>query len=211
MNSAFANLVNPLRNIYFFWGAPVKRQALNCKNSTLTPFNAPFFFSSPSNVSSYIIYVGQHLLNGINLHQSSHRVSRVVIPWGYVEPQSGKDVALVELSTPIEWSDYVCPVCLPSSGTLFQGGMQCYVTGWGDIREEGKASSHLFRFVQLMSWHVSVQVDHNDVSETCKQTNLHAYNKWEHQALKPREIHQHCLWSLFLFHIGRDCQTLFWR
>lgn len=97
---------------------------------------------SPSEVSSYIIYVGRYQLNGLNSHQSTYRVSRVVIPSGYTEPNRGKDLALVQLSSPVTWSDYVRPVCLPASGTLFQGGMQCYVTGWGDIRDDGKTSSH---------------------------------------------------------------------
>lgn len=113
---------------------------VRCKGfhvSRLSPF-------SPSDVSSYIIYVGRYQLNGINSHDSTHFVSRVVIPSGYVEPYSGKDVALVELTTPVIWSDYVRPVCLPSSGTLFPGGMMCYVTGWGNIRDDGKAPCHVY-------------------------------------------------------------------
>lgn len=101
----------------------------------LTHHLSPF---SPSDVNSYLIYVGRYQLNGINRHLSTHFVSRVVIPSGYVEPYSGKDVALVELTTPVTWSDYVRPVCLPSSGTLFPGDMMCSVTGWGNIRNDGK-------------------------------------------------------------------------
>lgn len=107
-------------------------------------FRDPFSFSSPSDVSSYIIYVGRHQINNYNPHESSHRVRQVIVPSGYVEPHSGQDVALVELSTPITWSDYVSPICLPSSGTLFPSGMQCYVTGWGNIRDDGRCSPYLF-------------------------------------------------------------------
>ncbi|TNN03916.1 hypothetical protein fugu_000945 [Takifugu bimaculatus] len=98
--------------------------------------SAAHCFPNPSDVSSYIIYVGRHQLNGFNIHDSSHRVRQVIVPSGYVEPHSGQDVALVELSTPITWSDYASPICLPSSGTLFPSGMQCYVTGWGNIRDD---------------------------------------------------------------------------
>lgn len=98
--------------------------------------SAAHCFPNPSDVGSYIIYVGRYQLNGINSHQSIHRVSRVVIPSGYIEPHSGKDIALVRLSSPVTWSDYVRPVCLPASGTLFPGGMKCYVTGWGNIRDD---------------------------------------------------------------------------
>ncbi|CAG07586.1 unnamed protein product, partial [Tetraodon nigroviridis] len=98
--------------------------------------SAAHCFPNPSDVGSYIIYVGRHQINGYNAHESSHRVRQVRVPSGYVEPRSGQDVALVELSTPITWSDYVSPICLPSSGTLFPSGMNCYVTGWGNIRDD---------------------------------------------------------------------------
>lgn len=91
---------------------------------------------NPSDFGSYIIYVGRHQLNGINIHESFHRVRQVVIADGYTEPHSGRDVALLQLSTPVTWSDYVHPVCLPAAGTLFPSGMMCYVTGWGNIRDD---------------------------------------------------------------------------
>lgn len=98
--------------------------------------SAAHCFPNPSDLEPYIIYAGRHQLNGANVHESSHRVRRLVIADGYVEPHSGRDIALVQLSTPVSWSDYIHPVCLPASGTLFPSGMMCYVTGWGNIRDE---------------------------------------------------------------------------
>ena len=126
--------------------------------------SSPF---SPSDVSSYIIYAGRYQLNGQNLHESSHRVRQVVIPSGYNEPHNGKDVALVQLSSPVTWSDYIGPVCLPASSTLFPSGMMCSVTGWGNTRDDGRtywilyiilSSSSTFQrftnscFVYLENW-----------------------------------------------------------
>ncbi|XP_070708472.1 serine protease 33 [Pempheris klunzingeri] len=109
-----------------------------CGGSIITEnwvLSAAHCFPNPSDTGSHIIYAGRFQQNGINLHESMHRVSRVVIPSGYIEPHSGKDLALVQLSSPVTWSDHVRPVCLPASGTLFPGGMPCYVTGWGHIRD----------------------------------------------------------------------------
>lgn len=110
-----------------------------CGGSIITRtwvLSAAHCFPNPADLGSYVIYAGRYQLNGFNFHESSHRVKRVEIPFGYVEPHSGKDLALVELSTPVTWSDHIHPVCLPSSGTLFPSGMLCYVTGWGNIRDE---------------------------------------------------------------------------
>ncbi|KAK2884829.1 serine protease 33 [Channa argus] len=96
--------------------------------------SAAHCFPNPSEVSPYTIYVGRYQLNGLNKHQASYRVTRVVIPPGYTNPESGRDLALLQLSEPITWSDYAQPVCLPTSSTSFPPGMLCYVTGWGDIQ-----------------------------------------------------------------------------
>lgn len=89
-------------------------------------------------VASYNIYAGRQHLNTYNPHMTVHRVRRVVVPSSYVEPKRGNDLALVELSTPVTWSDYIHPVCVPDAGALFPGGLSCMVTGWGHIRDQGK-------------------------------------------------------------------------
>lgn len=98
--------------------------------------SAAHCFPNPSDTSSYTLYVGRYQLNGINSQQSTHYVKRIVIPPDYQDPNQGKDIALVQLSSPADWSDYVQPVCLPTSGVLFPAGMNCYVTGWGNTRED---------------------------------------------------------------------------
>ncbi|XP_051273775.1 serine protease 27 [Dicentrarchus labrax] len=122
------------------WQVDIQKDAVHiCGGSIITEnwvLSAAHCFPNPSDVGSYTIYAGRYQLNGINMQQSAHRVNQVVVPYGYVEPHSGKDLALVQLSTPVTWSDYVSPVCLPTSGTLFPGGMLCYVTGWGNIRDD---------------------------------------------------------------------------
>ncbi|XP_036402344.1 serine protease 33-like [Megalops cyprinoides] len=92
-------------------------------------------FPKPIDVSSYILYMGRYQLNGLNQYEVSSGITQVVIPPGYTEPQQGQDIALVQLSSPVTFSDFIQPVCLPDAGTLFPSGMDCYVTGWGNIAD----------------------------------------------------------------------------
>ncbi|KAJ7329387.1 hypothetical protein JRQ81_015561 [Phrynocephalus forsythii] len=58
------------------------------------------------------------------------------------------DIALVELSEPVECSDYIQPACLPDSRASLANLRHCYISGWGnpspkkdhypDILQEGK-------------------------------------------------------------------------
>lgn len=82
--------------------------------------------------------MGRHLLNGYNQFVMVSQVQRVVIPEGYSTPQEGRDVALVQLRSPVTWSDRIQPVCLPYAGFQFNSGTLCYVTGWGNSQEGGK-------------------------------------------------------------------------
>uniref|UniRef100_A0A4W4FWM4 Peptidase S1 domain-containing protein n=1 Tax=Electrophorus electricus TaxID=8005 RepID=A0A4W4FWM4_ELEEL len=97
--------------------------------------SAAHCFPNPSDVSSYRLYMGRYQLNGYNQFETLSRVRMVVIPEGYSNPQGGSDIALVQLSTPVTWSDRIQPVCLPSADLHFKSGTLCYVTGWGDIQE----------------------------------------------------------------------------
>lgn len=100
---------------------------------------------SPSEVSSYRLYMGRHLLNGYNQFEMVSQVQRVVVPEGYSSPQEGRDVALVQLRSPVTWSDRIRPVCLPYAGFQFSSGTLCYVTGWGHTQEGGKCMDKKIR------------------------------------------------------------------
>ncbi|KAK9965093.1 hypothetical protein ABG768_004202 [Culter alburnus] len=97
--------------------------------------SAAHCFPNPNDISSYMIYAGRQQLNGWNPDQTSHRIRRVVVPLGYTDPRLGQDIALVELATPIVWSDRIQPVCLPYASAEFNSDMKCMITGWGDIRD----------------------------------------------------------------------------
>ncbi|XP_046906707.1 serine protease 33 isoform X1 [Hypomesus transpacificus] len=97
--------------------------------------SAAHCFPTPINQASYTIYAGRLQLNGFNQYETSHSMKNIMIAPGYNTPQSGNDVALVQLDPPVSWTNVIQPICIPGSGVSFSEGQSCYVTGWGDIRD----------------------------------------------------------------------------
>jgi hypothetical protein len=53
------------------------------------------------------------------------------------------DIALIQLETPFELTDYLRPVCLPAQGQEVESGTRCYVAGWGKVQSHmGKLFTH---------------------------------------------------------------------
>ena len=44
--------------------------------------------------------------------------------WGY-------DLAVFTLADPVEYDDYIRPICLPSADDVFPLTSHCYSSGWG--------------------------------------------------------------------------------
>lgn len=61
----------------------------------------------------------------------------------YVRSTHFNDVALMELSHPINCSDYIQPACLPDTGVEVSSLTHCYVSGWGvtDVSSESSSMS----------------------------------------------------------------------
>uniref|UniRef100_A0A0L8GGI1 Peptidase S1 domain-containing protein n=2 Tax=Octopus bimaculoides TaxID=37653 RepID=A0A0L8GGI1_OCTBM len=76
------------------------------------------------------------------------KVSKIVVYPFYVHGGSyPNDIALMELSAPIQLSEYIKTVCLPSKTNRFTGRDECWVTGWGDTR--GRGNPNVLNKVQV--------------------------------------------------------------
>lgn len=67
-------------------------------------------------------------------------IRRIIPHPDYNQMTFDYDIALLELSEPLEFSNTIQPICLPSSSHVFPAGVSCWVTGWGAMREGGAAA-----------------------------------------------------------------------
>jgi len=65
-------------------------------------------------------------------------IQRVILHPAYNGTSMDHDVALLELAVPAPRSYTIQSVCLPSPVHQFLKNAECYVAGWGSMREGGE-------------------------------------------------------------------------
>ena len=84
------------------------------------------------------ISLGRQNLEGENPNEVSRDVAQIILHPNYDSDSSDNDIALLKLSSPVSFTDYIRPVCLAASGSVFNNGTDSWVTGWGRIQEGGE-------------------------------------------------------------------------
>uniref|UniRef100_A0A8C3THD4 Transmembrane protease serine n=2 Tax=Chelydra serpentina TaxID=8475 RepID=A0A8C3THD4_CHESE len=71
--------------------------------------------------------------------QSRRSVRNIIIHEKYTDaiPNHDYDIAVVQLSSPVEFTNNIRMVCLPEEFYVFPHNTTCFVTGWGASRNEG--------------------------------------------------------------------------
>ena len=78
------------------------------------------------------VYAGKHHDNKTDPHQQVRNISKILIHAEYDMDMVDKDVTLLKLSAPLQFNDYVQPICLPQH--VVPDGQMCVVSGWGEVQ-----------------------------------------------------------------------------
>uniref|UniRef100_A0A3P9J2R2 Zgc:100868 n=1 Tax=Oryzias latipes TaxID=8090 RepID=A0A3P9J2R2_ORYLA len=87
-------------------------------------------FPSASDVT---VVLGLQSLEGSNPNNVSRTVTTVIVHPNYNSNTKDNDIALLQLSSPVTFNNYITPVCLASTNSTFYSGVNTWVTGWGTI------------------------------------------------------------------------------
>uniref|UniRef100_A0A3P9HIF7 Peptidase S1 domain-containing protein n=1 Tax=Oryzias latipes TaxID=8090 RepID=A0A3P9HIF7_ORYLA len=87
----------------------------------------------PSGSASGVnVVLGLQSLQGSNPNSVSRTITTLIVHPNY--NSNDNDIALLQLSSPVTFNNYITPVCLASTGSTFYSGVNTWVTGWGNIR-----------------------------------------------------------------------------
>ncbi|XP_076608004.1 serine protease 27-like [Chaetodon auriga] len=121
------------------WQASLHRRGSHfCGGSLINKqwvLSAAHCFPSTSTVN-LIVYLGRDTQQLSNPNEVSRTVSQIINHPDYNSNTFDNDMSLLQLSSPVEFTDYIKPVCLAAEGSVFEAGLNCWVTGWGTIRTD---------------------------------------------------------------------------
>ncbi|XP_043918444.1 plasma kallikrein-like [Protopterus annectens] len=89
------------------------------------------------------VYAGFSQLSTITSQTFYFKVKQIIKHPLYRGTEHGNDVALLELTTPINFTDCQMPICLPQKDVKMESYESCYSTGWGYTQEQGSVSDIL--------------------------------------------------------------------
>ncbi|KAM9305331.1 transmembrane protease serine 9-like [Gastrophryne carolinensis] len=89
-------------------------------------------FEWSTNPSEYTVVLGEYQLQVTNSHQITFGVQSITVNPQYSGPGSPGDISLIKLSSPVTFTEFILPVCVPTPSMSFPGGTSCWVTGWGN-------------------------------------------------------------------------------
>uniref|UniRef100_A0A3B4G6F5 Peptidase S1 domain-containing protein n=1 Tax=Pundamilia nyererei TaxID=303518 RepID=A0A3B4G6F5_9CICH len=84
-----------------------------------------------TNLRGLTVNLGRQSLQGSNPNAVSRTVTQIIKHPNYNSGTFDNDVCLLQLSSPVTFNNYISPVCLAASNSIFYSGVNSWVTGWG--------------------------------------------------------------------------------
>ncbi|KAM5174175.1 LOW QUALITY PROTEIN: ovochymase-1 [Callospermophilus lateralis] len=98
---------------------------------------------SKGNPRSWTVVAGDHDRTLKESTEQVRRAKHIIVHEDFDIVTYDSDIALIQLSSPLEYNSVVRPVCLPHSMEPLFSSEICTVTGWGSTSEDGGLASRL--------------------------------------------------------------------
>lgn len=90
--------------------------------------------SSRNSTDAWTVYLGRETQNGPNVNEVRRNVSQIIVHPNYNNNIFlNNDITLMKLSSSVNFTNYIRPICLASNSSQFHNSTSCWATGWGNL------------------------------------------------------------------------------
>ncbi|KAF4114305.1 trypsin-like [Onychostoma macrolepis] len=101
------------------------------------------------NASYVVMYFGRLNQSGSNPYETNRTASQIINHPNFNFSTFDNDIALIQLSSSVPFSDYIRPACLGAVNSTFAGGTESWVTGWGRLQPNGTEVPEVLQEVMI--------------------------------------------------------------
>lgn len=101
------------------------------------------FFVVSMAASTFQVYLGRLSFQNPTPNEILRQLRRFIVHPEFSKRSKTNDIALLELDSPVTFTNYTRPVCLAADGSEFEPGTDCWLTGWGRAKSSGRTSPFL--------------------------------------------------------------------
>ncbi|XP_026230386.1 transmembrane protease serine 9-like isoform X2 [Anabas testudineus] len=99
--------------------------------------------------SSVTVVLGLQTQSGSNPNSQSRKIAKGIMHPSYNSQTNDNDIYLLQLASPVTFTNYILPICLAASGSTFYNGTNSWVTGWGTTSSGSNTISQDLREVEV--------------------------------------------------------------
>ncbi|XP_068161888.1 chymotrypsin-like protease CTRL-1 [Antennarius striatus] len=85
--------------------------------------------------NAYIVYLGRDTQDGPNPNEVAFIAAEIIVHPDFNDTLFQNDIALIRLSSAVNFTNFIRPICLASDTSQFFNGTPCWATGWGRLSE----------------------------------------------------------------------------
>ncbi|XP_064412985.1 coagulation factor VII [Latimeria chalumnae] len=115
-----------------------------------------------------VVVLGEHNTNTFDGTEQKRNVVEIISHENYRQAQPNHDIALLKLEKPVNFTDYVVPICLPEwrfAVEILSSIKYSTVSGWGQLNEKGPVALVLQR-IELPRIKTQECIEHSGMNVT---------------------------------------------
>lgn len=80
-----------------------------------------------------MVYLGRQMKQSSSSHEVNRTIVHIISHPSYNPDNGNNDISLLKLSSPVNFTNYIRPICLADSDSTFHNGTMGWLTGWGNV------------------------------------------------------------------------------